>query len=138
MNFRSTFGRLATALVNENKPDSAKKVMDFCLNKVSNEKVSYGFTVIPYISNYFRIGENDKAHKHLQILMDNMNQEMDYYAGLGELSAQFTDDIQRNMYIIKRLADITKQAGQQELYDNIVKDFNRHVDNLERNAQMIK
>jgi hypothetical protein len=70
--------------------------------------------------------------------MDNMNQEMDYYAGLGELSAQFTDDIQRNMYIIKRLADITKQAGQQELYDNIVKDFNRHVDNLERNAQMIK
>ncbi len=136
-NFRSSYARLATALIQRNKPDSARKVMDYCLEKITNDKVAYGFTMVQMISNYYNIGETERARKELNILKENLNQEMNYYAGLKEYAAQFTDDIRRNMYIIRRMIDITEAHNEEKLHQELVKSFNQHVDNLEDNIKFL-
>jgi hypothetical protein len=134
-NFRNSFARLADALVKEGKNDSAKKVMDYCISKISNDKIHYGFTMMRFVNNYFRIGEIERGKKELKILLNNLNQETRYYAGLGKYSPQFTSDIQRNMYIMRRLMDITERYNEQQLNKEISGDFNKLVEQLEKSTQ---
>ena len=136
-NFRNSYSRLARSLIREEKNDSARKVMDYCMNKITNEKISYGFAMVTYVDNYFRIGDTEKAKEYMKVLRENLNQEMDYYTGLGEFTPQFTDDIRRNMYVIRRLSEIAQRFGEEELYKEIVDDFNRHVDNLEQSSKIL-
>ncbi len=137
MNFRSQFGRLADALVREGKQDSAKKAMDLCMEKISDDNVPYGFFTNSFIRNYYRIGEKEEARKHLGILRENLNQKMNYYVNLGELSGQFPDDIRRTMTSLKRLSDITESQGDKELSKDILNDFDRYMKFLQQNQQLL-
>ena len=137
-NFRNNFGRLASALVKENKPDSAEKVMDYCLEKIDNNTLAYEFTLLPFIESYYRIGEDEKANHHLEILAENLNQEMTYYTSLGEKAAQFSRDIRRNMYIIKNLADTAEAHGQDEWKERLLKSYDKYLKRLEQNLRLMR
>jgi hypothetical protein len=137
-NFRNNFGRLADALVKEGKYDSAKKVMDYCLKKIDNETIAYEFTVLPFIKNYYRIGEIETANHHLKILLDNLDQEMFYYTNLGNKGAAFSRDIRRNMYIIKQLSDFTGRYGQKKLKDQLLTTYDKYMKKLEENLRRMK
>jgi hypothetical protein len=137
-NFRNNFGRLAGALVDEHKYDSAKKVMDHCLNKIDNETIAYEFTVLPFIRNYYRIGEKEEAKRHLEILLNNLDQEMFYYANLGDKGAAFSRDIRRNMYMIKRLSDLAGQNGQDKLKDRLLETYDKYMRKLEENLRRMR
>ena len=136
-NFRSNFARLSSRLVEVGKQDSAEKVMDLALEKISNENVAYGFFTTPFIRNYYKIGADEKARRHMDILLKNLNQEMDYYVKLGEYSAQFPTDIRRNMYTLKNLSDLAKQHGDQELSSEILGNFDRYMKHLQGNLRTI-
>ncbi len=136
-NFRSQFGRLAGALVSEGKQDSAVKVMDRCMEKISNENVHYGYFTTSFIRNYYKTGEKEKARKYLEILRENLNQKMTYYVNLGELSGQFPDDIRRTMYTLKNLSDIAKGHGDKELSDEILNEFDRYMKFLQQNQRLL-
>jgi uncharacterized membrane protein YsdA (DUF1294 family) len=134
-NFRNNFGRLAGALVKEGKYDSAKKVMDYCLKKIDNETIAYEFTVLPFVRNYYRIGATEKARHHLEILFENLDQEMFYYANLGNKGTAFSRDIRRNMYIIKKLSDLAGQNGQENLKEKLLKTYDNYMRKLEENLR---
>jgi hypothetical protein len=132
-NFRSNFGRLASRLVEEGKQDSAEKVMDHCLGKITNENVAYGYFVIPFIENYYKIGEHEKAREHMDVLLKNLYQEMQYYVELQEYSQQFPTDIRRNMYALKNLSDIAKDHGDDEKGNAILDHFDTYMKYLQDN-----
>lgn len=137
-NFRNSFGQLATALVRENKPDSAEKVMDYCLSRITDDRISYDFSIVRFIQNYYRIGETEKANKHLQMLFNKLDQEMHYYTSLKEYSAQFTRDIQRNMYILRNLSEITQQYRQKKWNEQLLSTFDTYMKKLESNLKNIR
>ena len=137
-NFRNNFGRLAGALVEEQKNDSAKKVMDYCLNKIDNSTVAYEFTVLPFIRNYYKIGEAETANHHLSILYDNLSQEMSYFTELGGKASQFSRDIRRDMYIIKRLSDIAKRHGQEKWHKRLLSSYDEYISKLEQNLRYMR
>ncbi|MGM0496511.1 MAG: glycosyltransferase family 117 protein [Bacteroidota bacterium] len=137
-NFRNNYGRLAEALVKENKNDSAEKVMDYCLEKIDDSTLAYEFTVMPFIENYYKIGEAEKANHHLEILAETLDQEMSYYTGLGERAAQFSRDIRRNMYIINNLSDVAEAHGQSEWKERLLESYDKHMKKLEQNLQLMK
>lgn len=130
-NFRSIYGQLAGALLQEGKADSAKRVMDYALEIMDNETIAYEFTVVPYIQSYFKIGENKKAKQVLNTLLENVEQELYYYISLGGFAPQFTDEIRRNMYIIRNLSDLCKEHDERELHEDLEAKFSQYVDMLE-------
>ncbi|MFW6103940.1 MAG: hypothetical protein ACOC59_02620, partial [Bacteroidota bacterium] len=137
INFRNQFGRLADALIREGKQDSAVKVMDRCMEKISDENVHYGYFSTSFIRNYYKTGEREKARKHLGILRRNLNQKMEYYVDIGQVAAQFPDDIRRTMVSLKRLSDITESHGDKDLSEEILTDFDQYMKFLQQNQQLI-
>jgi len=135
--FRSHFARLASQLVKEGKRDSARRVMDLCLEKISDENVAYDFFMMPFIENYYRIGEHEAARKHMELLLDNLYGEMNYFVELGPYSQQFPNDIQRNMYALKNLSDVADEYGHQELKTEILSHFDRYMRALEGNLRTL-
>ncbi|HKL38188.1 MAG TPA: DUF2723 domain-containing protein [Bacteroidales bacterium] len=133
--FRSHFARLASQLVKEGKRDSARQVMDLCLEKISDENVAYDFFMMPFIKNYYRIGDHEAARKHMKLLLDNLYGEMNYFVELGPYSQQFPSDIQRNMYALKNLSDLADEYGDQELKTEILSHFDRYMKALEGNLR---
>jgi len=82
-NFRSTFARLALQLISENKPDSARKALEKCLQVVPDRVVPFNVYNILVVEAYYRLGDIDKANEIISILKENVYADMKYYISLG-------------------------------------------------------
>jgi len=78
-NLKNKFSRLADELILEDKNDLAVKVLDRCNELIPNERVPYNLYNIAIVKGYYLAGEYEKARKHLKILEENLNQELEYY-----------------------------------------------------------
>ena len=61
-NFRSTFARLALQLISENKPDSARKALDKCLEVIPDKVVPFNVYNILLVEAYYQLGDTEKAN----------------------------------------------------------------------------
>jgi hypothetical protein len=82
-NFRSSFARLALQLIDENKPDSARRALDKCLEVIPDKVVPFNVYNILLVEAYYRLGDMDKASLIATGIKDNVYQEMNYYISLG-------------------------------------------------------
>jgi hypothetical protein len=101
-NYRSTYALLIEKLILENKKDSAVKVLNYCLNEFSSEKVDYDYFTLSLIESSFKLGLDQKAI----MLVENL-----YFTTLRNLeSIEKEDDEYRfNLIIISTLKDIANQ-----------------------------
>jgi len=83
-NFRSTFARLAIQLINENKPDSARKALDKCMEVIPDRVVPFNVYNILLIEAYYKLGDVEKANNMAALLKKNIYQDMDYFISLGK------------------------------------------------------
>ncbi len=82
-NFRSTFARLAIKLIEENKPDSARKALDRCLEVIPDSAVPYNVYNLLLIEGYLRLGDTQKAGGIMEAVKQNVYQDMEYFISLG-------------------------------------------------------
>jgi len=127
MNFRNNFSRLATALLEEGKKDSAIKVLDRSTELMPNNLVPYNYYNVLIANVYYKAGENNKANAMVKIIAGNTYKELDYYLGL-ERSQQtlVKDEVQRGMYIMQDIVRITEMFKQ----DALNKEFNDKLQGL--------
>ncbi|NJM16700.1 MAG: hypothetical protein HC896_16225 [Bacteroidales bacterium] len=83
-NFRNSFGRLAHALIDENKPDSAQQVLDKCVALMPNERVPFYYFMVPVIEGYYKLNRLDTANAHAHTLSTNLKEELTYYFSLPQ------------------------------------------------------
>jgi len=88
-NFRSTFARLALQLISENKPDSARKTLEKCLQVIPDRVIPYNVYNILIVEAYYRLGDIDKANEIITILKGNVYADMKYYISLGRKYASY-------------------------------------------------
>jgi len=73
---RNSFTRLANALISEGKSDSARLVLDRCVQLMPEEKVPYDVFVPAIAETYYTLGEDEKAgqivRRHLEILTEDL------------------------------------------------------------------
>ncbi len=111
-NFRNNFGRLAMALISENKKDSAKIVLDKCVTLLPDEKIPFNAFCLPIAEGYLKIGDTLSAHKVIDIIKENVYDELDYYSSLGDkysnyliyekqLAFYVLDELRRQAYYYK-------------------------------------
>ncbi len=79
INLRNVYGRLATQLVQEGKADSAKAVVDRCLNMMPDQVVPYNYSLLAIVDAAYKSGQRDKAASILDQMMLRYEEELAYY-----------------------------------------------------------
>ncbi len=82
INIRSNMGRLATALLDEGKKDSALTVLDKALKTIPPERIPHNYFSIFLAEGYYRADEIEKGDEILKDLSTLIFQEIDFFLSL--------------------------------------------------------
>lgn len=130
-NFRSNFARLAGQLIDENKTDSAVKVLDKSFNVLPVNQVPLNYWSIPLIEQYYRAKQMEKADKLVQQLFDNVNAEAKYFLKLKRNMGNGLETEKRMcLYTMNQLARITELNGRKDLSIRIQSAFQGYAPGL--------
>ncbi|MCD4832990.1 MAG: DUF2723 domain-containing protein [Bacteroidales bacterium] len=130
-NLRSSFGRLAEKLIEEDKNDSALLVLDRCMELFPDHKIPFNNTLLSVISAYYHAGAIDKANSLVDNLVNKMYIELEYYFDLDAKYTIGTKDIsnekQLDLYILQELYKITTDNNQIEIAKEIELKFMQYM-----------
>jgi hypothetical protein len=79
IHYRYAFAVLAGALAEEGKLDSAKQVLDECMNHMPDESIPYNAGITPVIQGYFSVGDTATALSMVEKYEQKLESELDYY-----------------------------------------------------------
>ncbi len=127
MNLRNNFHRLAGSLIDEGKTDSAKMVLDRCIEVMPDNCIPYDYFTIPIAEDYYKIGETEKANAIVSRLITIFDENMEYYFRFKNGRENIYDsDIQQNLYMIQKLANVSRINMQSDLYTKASDIYNRY------------
>jgi hypothetical protein len=86
IHYRYAFSVLAGALADEGKLDSAKRVLDECMQHMPEETVPYNAGITPMIQGYFSVGDTANALNMVEKYENKLESELDYYKLLSRSS----------------------------------------------------
>lgn len=106
--FRNLFAQLAQALIEENKNDSAIKVLDKCLELTPVSKIPDDINSIYIAQAYAMAGEYEKAKNLIERYTVALDEEMNYFFSLRKGLRQLIDyDIRYNLEALNQLASLS-------------------------------
>jgi hypothetical protein len=109
-NYRNIFGRLARALVDENKNLQAVEVLDKCMELIPAENVPFNFFALSLIENYYRADAIDKGVEYSKVYMAQCENEVKYLLSLSDrLSGTVRSEIELNLYVLQELYKMALQ-----------------------------
>ncbi|MCK4465969.1 MAG: tetratricopeptide repeat protein, partial [Bacteroidales bacterium] len=127
-NFRNSFSQLALALIEEAKPDSAKEVMDHCLEIMPHHRIPYNYWAVFLAEAYYRINESDKANTIVEKLASRYTKELNFYFSLKrEFSSALDKEKQMALHIMQELVRLTRTYGQPEINKPLEEKFREFV-----------
>ena len=116
MSFRSNYGRLASQLNDEEKPEKAIKVLDRCMEELPTNKVPYDNSLIAFIQEYYRAGAVEKANGLFEEMAQQSYDKLDYYFSLQPSLAQiFRNEQEREIRVVQMLLSLAEMGEQTEL-----------------------
>ncbi|MEI6747574.1 MAG: protein O-mannosyl-transferase family [Bacteroidales bacterium] len=116
MNFRSNFGILAKALINENKKDSAVAVCDRCLQVMPDASIHYNFSLLPLAEVYYKAGAVQKGDMLYNRLTELYYQNLVYYFRFpAEKAAQTDTDRQQALAVLQHIFREADKYGRKEI-----------------------
>ena len=119
---RLNYARLAKALVAEGKNEKALGVLDFCMNALPLEKITYDPYTADIIEAYFAAGATEKAVEMTRAFCDYYYGHLDYYLKQNRYivsSAEF--EIQTAIQYTSRVATACSAYGKPEIGEEISK-----------------
>ena len=118
---KQNFLRLAQALINENKKDSAIQVLDCCLEAFPPEKFHFDLLMLPFSEAYYAAGSMEKGNKLVQRMFGLYSDDLRYYFSLDPVftDTYYNEQMQQAFGVIQRLGQIAKENGQTELGNSI-------------------
>jgi hypothetical protein len=127
MNFRNNFARLANALLNENKTDSAIAALDKCFEVMPEKTVPYNYYVYPLAEAYYKAGSFDKGNVISERLIEISEKELKFYFSFNNKFANAIDkDKQFALGILQRINQIAGRYQQTEVAKKAEELFNNY------------
>jgi hypothetical protein len=124
VHFRNNFIRLAEALYNENKRDSAVEVLDKCIYLLPFSKMEHDFNSLAIAQIYGMCGKTDKATALLKDFSQYVQENLHFFISLTPYQRSLCNyDIGSNMFYLQQivqLADDLKLQGFSELKVTLV------------------
>lgn len=126
-NFRNIFYRLSEQLTMEGRKDSAVKAIDYCLQVMPNNKVTYDVFVVRLVEAYHLAGATDKANKLAEELLAIHEEKAKYFAGFKAKRNAVRQDFDDNMQIMNYIWQVTDFNKQTKL----AADFRKRIDAIQ-------
>ncbi|MBN3035246.1 MAG: DUF2723 domain-containing protein [Bacteroidales bacterium] len=118
MNLRNNFYRLAIALVEEERHDSAVMVMNRCLEVIPEETVPYNIFMVPMAEVYFEAGAPEKGSALALRMTEVFADELGYFFSFkGSKSGLYNYEKQQHLAMLQRIMDIADTWNDPELGD---------------------
>lgn len=129
LSFRGNLARLAEALINENKIDKAREIINMAITNMPVEYFGYYTFVEPYVDAYYKVGETEKGRELFNKLKVIYQDRLDYYAGIP-LDEQYDkiEEIISDMEGYRRNIDILIQNDDREMAEKETAVFNDYID----------
>ncbi|MFH1937618.1 MAG: DUF2723 domain-containing protein, partial [Bacteroidota bacterium] len=116
MNLRNLMSRLALALIEEGKPDSAKVVMDLSLEKMPDTKVPYDYFVLPLAKGYYALGDTSVGKEIMKRINRYKTEELEYYFSFPDKDLPSLDmSIQEALFTTNKLVEAARVLKEDEL-----------------------
>jgi hypothetical protein len=108
--------RLAQALIDENRPDSAINVVDKYLEVMPKDKFHYDLYDLPFVEVYFSAGANEKAVLMAKELVNAYDEKLSWVASLNpSLAAHYQEEVRQAYAVLHRMVQLAGQYGQDDL-----------------------
>ena len=133
LTFRGNLARLTETLINENKIEKAKDVINIAIENMPVDNFGYYAFVEPFVDGYFKVGETEKARKLFQKLKNIYQERLDYYANLPfEEQRMFLDEIIPDLEAYSRNIDILITNQDKDTAEKETLIFNEYIAKFER------
>jgi tetratricopeptide (TPR) repeat protein len=130
--YRSTYSRLARALVAENKLDSAVSVCDRIMEMVPDKIVPLGYFNLAMGETYYAAGDKEKGYEIFRRMADIQEEQLDYYLSFPDnLKPAVQFEIEQCLAIMQTMArsaeDLQQTDLQKEISDKMDLYYNLYV-----------
>ena len=129
LSFRGNLARLSEALINENKIDKAREIIDLAITNMPVEYFGYYTFVEPFVDGYYKVGETEKARALFEKLKAIYQDRLEYYSGIP-LDEQYDkiESIISDMEGYRRNIDILIDNNDREMAEIETQVFNETID----------
>ena len=133
ISYRTNMARLMEQLINEDKKDKAKTIIDLAMKKMPLDYYGYYTMVEPFAGGYYAIGEKEKAREILTRLIKKYTENLKSYNNLtpsdqNNIAIDIVTDIER----YRSLLHVMKDRGDISLYKSSRVTFNSYNKMFER------
>ncbi len=118
VSFRNIFQRLAAALLDENKPDSAIAVLDRAMEIMPEYNVPFNYFNLLMAEHYYEAGATDKGNEIARRMIEIHEENLGYYFRFtGARAARIGSKKQESLAMMQRISQVADIYGQEELAD---------------------
>ena len=134
---RSSYLRLAQALMQTHRYDSAIQVLDRGISYFPNEKFPFDYYTIQWAMFYYQAGATEKANKVVNAIYTRYLQDLKYYDKLQPrfLSA-YTNDVRMALVSLQEMAQLTHRYKQTALFQKINQSLQEHATRMQRKIKL--
>jgi len=124
MNLKNNFARLANALIQEGKKDSAIVVLDYVIELMPNSRVPYNYYNLLIAEAYYQAEADEKANEIINIVANKTGEEINYYLSLGRrFQNDASKDRERSLAMAQEILRLCSMYEQKELFSEINSKF---------------
>lgn len=132
VSFRSNLARLMEALIQENKTERAKDIIEISVKNMPVDNFGYYTLVEPFVDGYYKVGEAHRARQLFETLKKIYQERLEYYASTS-LDEQYShiNDIIADMEAYRRNIDIVITNDSKEVAEKETLIFNEYIDKFQ-------
>jgi hypothetical protein len=126
--YRGNMARLVEQLLNEDKPEKAKEILDLAMEKMPIDTFEFYTLVEPYITGYYQLGERDRAREIWNELAKKYQEQLIYFDGLSpERRMKNYEEIYSNMEKYRSLLDLLVMNREEDIIVAKAEEFNSYM-----------
>jgi hypothetical protein len=132
-NYRNFFARLANALIDEGKRDSALTVLNRCMELIPPQTIQLNYFALSMVEGYYRAGDMQNALKYSQLMVNHASEAISYMIySLNDYQKNWLgNELQLNLAILYELTRMANQYENGEYAKKLTEKFNSYVSVLE-------
>lgn len=135
LSFRSNLARLMEQLLEEEKIEKAKDIIELAMTHIPFEHYGFYAFVEPFVDGYYKVGEQQKAHELFEKLKKVYQERLEYYAGVSrdeqysKIEAILTDmeAYRRNIDILIRNQDRDRAEKETLIFNEYIDKFSQFI-----------
>lgn len=132
VSYRINLARLMEKLIEENKKDKAKEIIDIAMTNMPIKYYGLYELVHPFVEGYYNVGEKEKARQLATELVQKSKESLDYYKTLKlEDIEYYGNEIVTDIEVWRQLLQIVKEYDASN-YATLKEEFNTYNSNFKR------